>query len=242
MSSSFSLSPFSLFHFSRALSRPFHRCSFVGDLDGPHVEKAQPPANVPPEVSAGDELWCSSNWPPKVLHPVVVFVRFRCRPATFLGETTCFWTNIRPSTKPYPPCQLNPHSWKVGHYLHRAFHGLFWWTRSDSRGETPKKIVVLFISSCLIYIYIYWICFEDVQKTCFTRLNCQFECCLDLRVRLTRGRNWKSRPPLDSFWQHEHSGGLKFSKQASVTKRIFWESLLHRFTWKFDSWTSRTPF
>ena len=68
---------------------------------------------------------------------------------------------------------------------------------------------------------IFWQYFENVRKSCFTRLNCQFKLCLDLPARLTRCQKWKPRSPLDSLQCHESSGGLKILKWASVCKHIF---------------------
>ena len=74
-----------------------------------------------PRVSAEDEL----HWLPKVPPLTAVFGKFRRRPTSFHGETTCFETSFQPSTKPCLSWQTNYHRWKADYYSHKAFHGFF---------------------------------------------------------------------------------------------------------------------
>ena len=157
-----------------------------------------------------------------------VFGHFRCCPASFHGEATFFGTSSLPSTKPCPPRWTNRRRWKVDYYSHRVFDGFFQWTKEVSWGETPKSF--MYSSNAFIW-NIYWLCF---WKTRFTRSNYQFERCINLRVGLTRGLNWKLRPPRNSFRCHKPSGGLKILKWASVRKCIFRGKLVAPFCVKIQ--------
>ena len=98
-----------------------------------------------------------------------------------------------------------------------CFLRLFLVNRDSFLGWEPPNLDVLFISFCLIYIgYILRTFGNHVLQNRIVNLNC-----LDLRAGLTKGRNWKLRPPLNSFWHHKSSGSLKITTRAFVKKCIF---------------------
>ena len=122
--------------------------------------------------SPSSGLWTVGPMQPfEVSASATIFGHFRCLPTTFHGEATYFGTSSPSFTILCPPWPTNLCRSKASYYSHHDFYCLFPVNWKSFVRWNPQKFNVLFISFHLIYIYIYWLCFEGILENIFYEIE-----------------------------------------------------------------------